>query len=168
MTYRRFFFDTEFIENGRTIDLISIGVVSEDYDSYYACCLDTDLSRADPWVRGHVLPHLPPYSDPAWKTKEQIKNDLLDFLRVGQGEIELWTYYGNYDWVVLCQLWGRMDQLPPGMPQFAMDLKMLSRLMGDARLPQQATTEHHAGNDAEWVREQYFMLKSVQKEREST
>jgi len=32
----RFFYDTEFIDNGRTIELISIGVVSEDGREYYA------------------------------------------------------------------------------------------------------------------------------------
>lgn len=32
----RYFYDTEFIEDGHTIDLISIGVVAEDGRSYYA------------------------------------------------------------------------------------------------------------------------------------
>lgn len=168
----RFFFDTEFIEDGKTIELISIGCVAEDYrDPYYACCLDTDLSRASPWVREHVIPHLPPYSDPAWRTKAQIREDLLTYwfgspqlARVkGMRDLEFWTYYGDYDWVVLCQLWGRMIDLPPGMPRFAMDLKMLSRLMGDVDLPKQTDQEHVAINDAMWVRDTYFMLTNMQK-----
>ncbi|HET7322728.1 MAG TPA: hypothetical protein VFJ06_00160 [Halococcus sp.] len=32
----RFFYDTEFIDNGRIIDLISIGVVAEDGREFYA------------------------------------------------------------------------------------------------------------------------------------
>ena len=32
----KIFFDTEFIEDGKTIDLISIGMVREDGETYYA------------------------------------------------------------------------------------------------------------------------------------
>ena len=32
----RYFYDTEFIDNGRTIELISIGVAAEDGREYYA------------------------------------------------------------------------------------------------------------------------------------
>lgn len=33
---KRYFYDTEFIEDGKTIDLISIGVVCEDGREFYA------------------------------------------------------------------------------------------------------------------------------------
>ena len=32
----RYFYDTEFLEDGETIDLISIGIVAEDGREYYA------------------------------------------------------------------------------------------------------------------------------------
>lgn len=41
----KFFYDTEFIEDGKTIDLISIGIVAEDGLEYYAVNLDA------PWKR---------------------------------------------------------------------------------------------------------------------
>ena len=50
----RVFFDTEFIEDGRTIDLISIGMARQDGRTYYAEVGETDLSRASPWVRENV------------------------------------------------------------------------------------------------------------------
>jgi hypothetical protein len=51
----RIFLDTEFIEDGRTIDLVSIGMVREDGRSYYAQALGFDPSRASKWVQDNVL-----------------------------------------------------------------------------------------------------------------
>lgn len=174
MTRKRFFFDTEFIEDGKTIDLISIGCVSETYDrTYYACNNEARLDRADHWVKDNVIRHLPKLSDPTWKTREQIKLDLLTlwfddpaFAQVkpiGGSPIELWAYFADYDWVVLCQLFGRMIDLPPAMPMFAMDVKMLARLMGDPQLPPQDSAEHHALNDAMWTRDAYHFLMSIKR-----
>ena len=55
----RYFYDTEFIDNGRTIELISIGVAAEDGREYYAISTEFDPDRAGAWVRKHVLPKLP-------------------------------------------------------------------------------------------------------------
>ncbi|MGB0973238.1 MAG: hypothetical protein ACPGVG_20135, partial [Mycobacterium sp.] len=52
----RYFYDTEFIDNGRTIELISIGVVAEDDREYYAISTEFDPERAGRWVRKNVLP----------------------------------------------------------------------------------------------------------------
>ena len=38
----RYFYDTEFLEDGETIDLISIGIVAEDGREYYAVNLNAD------------------------------------------------------------------------------------------------------------------------------
>lgn len=55
----RYFLDTEFIENGKTIDLISIALVSEDNREYYALNHECDFSQASDWVRQNVLVYLP-------------------------------------------------------------------------------------------------------------
>ena len=47
----RYWFDTEFIEDGKTIDLLSIGIVSDDGRAYYATSAEADRSKASPWVR---------------------------------------------------------------------------------------------------------------------
>jgi len=62
----RCFVDTEFYEDGNTIDLISIGAVRSDGAEFYAVSTEAKLDRVSPWVREHVLTQLPPYSDPAW------------------------------------------------------------------------------------------------------
>lgn len=56
----RYFYDCEFIEDGRTIELVSIGVACEDGREFYAVSTEFDPERAGPWVRRHVLPKLPP------------------------------------------------------------------------------------------------------------
>ena len=62
----RYFYDTEFIEDGRTIELISIGVVAEDGREYYAVSTEFDPERAGSWVRANVLPKLPPPASQLW------------------------------------------------------------------------------------------------------
>lgn len=147
-----YFFDTEFIEDGKTIELISIGVVTLDDREYYACNQDADLSRASPWVRENVLPHLPRYGDPAWRSHPQIAVDLIHFTQ-GRPKPRFWAYYADYDWVALCQLYGTMMQLPEYFPRFCMDLKQHAVMLGVDSLPPQAKGgEHSALDDARWNR----------------
>ena len=47
----KYFYDTEFIDNGRTIELISIGVAAEDGREYYAISTEFNPERAGSWVR---------------------------------------------------------------------------------------------------------------------
>ena len=148
----RIFFDTEFIENGKTIDLISIGMVRSDGETYYAESSDCDLSRADQWVKDNVLIHLRGGS--AIKSRRQIAADIVAFAGPSP---EFWAYYADYDWVVLCQLYGRMIDLPKGWPMFCRDLKQLA---GDTMLPQQISTEHHALADAKWAAEAFAALSA--------
>ncbi len=109
----------------------------------------------------NVLPQLPPYGDAAWMTRKQIRDALLAFVRAGAGrdlKRELWAYYADYDWVVLCQLYGTMMQLPEGFPKFAMDLQQLSMHRGSPPHPVQTAGVHNALADARWNRELFRAL----------
>lgn len=61
----RIFYDTEFIEDGNTIDLISIGMVAEDGRELYLINEEIDDNplceriRGHNWLMEHVVPHLP-------------------------------------------------------------------------------------------------------------
>src|SRR2546423_15601829 len=79
-TWVRFFYDCEFIEDGRTIELVSIGVVDESGREFYAVSTEFDPSRAIDWVRRHGLDKLPPPADAAWRPLAPIRSDLLAFL----------------------------------------------------------------------------------------
>lgn len=54
----RYFLDTEFIDDGKTIDLISIGIVCEDSREYYAQSTEFYAGHASDWVKEQVLSHL--------------------------------------------------------------------------------------------------------------
>ena len=114
----KYFYDTEFIDDGRTIELISIGVAAEDGREYYAISTEFDPERAGRWVRTNVLPKLPSPSSQLWRSRKQIRSELEDFFGIdGDETIELWAWVGAYDHVVLCQLWGPMTALPPAIPR---------------------------------------------------
>lgn len=53
----RYFLDTEFIEDGVTIKLVSIGICAEDGRDYYAQA-DKPLTEVNDFVARHVLPEL--------------------------------------------------------------------------------------------------------------
>jgi hypothetical protein len=145
----RYFYDTEFIDDGRTIDLISIGVVAEDGREYYAVSTEFDPDRAGKWVRKHVLPKLPSPSSAVWRSRRQIRAELETFFGVDGAEpIELWAWVGAYDHVVLCQLWGPMTELPPAMPRFTRELRQLWEDRGAPRMPPRPGDAHDALVDA--------------------
>lgn len=148
----RYFFDTEFIEDGVTIDLISIGIVSEDGREYYAE-FHFDRALASEWVRENVFPHLMDKPRDRYSTRREI----VEF--VGE-KPEFWAYYADYDWVALCQLFGTMMDLPAGWPMYCRDVKQLCDDLGNPQLPKQTSTEHHALADARWTRDAWLYLRA--------
>ncbi len=152
MVYR-YFYDCEFIEDGRTVELVSIGMVDEYGREFYAVSTEFDASRAVPWVRRNVLDKLPSPADRAWRSRERIRDELYDFLveplRAGNGEeLELWAWYAAYDHVALAQLWGAMPALPREIPRFTKDLRQLWDDRGRPRLPNADAARHDALVDA--------------------
>lgn len=147
----RIWFDTEFIEDGRTIDLISIGMVREDGKTFYAESAECDLSRASQWVKENVIPYLRTTGTP----RTEIAQQIIQFA----GETpEFWAYYADYDWVALCQLYGTMMDLPKSWPMYCRDVKQLCDNLGNPKLPAQGKGEHYALADALWTRVAYEFL----------
>jgi hypothetical protein len=163
----RYFYDCEFIEDGRLIDLVSIGVVDEDGREFYAVSTEFNASRAVPWVRRHVLDKLPSPGDSAWRTRDRIRDDLYEFLVAplreqaaserrladpaqvpARDEIELWAWYAAYDHVALAQLWGPMPTLPREIPRFTKDLRQRWDDLGRPPLPGAGSDRHSALADA--------------------
>lgn len=161
-----YFYDFEFMEDGKTIVPISVGIVCEDGREFHLCNRDADLRKANDWVRSNVIPKLPPRHDPAWMPKTMIATAVKDFLLAGAHKPQLWGYYVSYDHVVLCQLFGRMIDLPKGLPQYSLDLKQFSVSLGSPKHPEQASGHHNALEDARWNRDLYAFLTKLQRERE--
>lgn len=162
-------YDLEFLEDGRTIELISIGIVSDSGAEYYAVNRDMPKRRIrkHKWLMENVVPSLPKahgdwnlhmprswlfnYHDPAVKSRERIAEEVKDFIRVeGGADVQLWANYGAYDHVALAQLWGPMIALPEGVPMFTHDIQQEASRLGLSwdDLPKQAGGEHNALADA--------------------
>lgn len=153
----RWFLDTEFDENGSTIKLISIALVSEGMKEYYRVLVDGWRAEdCNEWVRANVIPHL----GPATATRAQVADDLRDLL-LRDGKPEIWADYGSYDWVALCQLFGTMTDLPSGMPMFVRDLRQEIERLGTSAegLPCRPGPGHNALEDARELRDRWLWLQ---------
>lgn len=154
----RFWLDTEFIEDGRTIELVSVGIVAEDERRYYAELAEADLSRASPWVRENVLPYLTGH--------KLSRAAVADALREMLGDApEVWAWFGSYDWVALCQLYGSMVELPRGWPMFVRDVEQVRVAMGRPDIQQMRGQQHNALADAEHVRVVWQHLRKIERTR---
>lgn len=164
----KYFIDSEFIEDGKTIDLISIGIVAEDGREYYAINSDCNFDKANEWVKANVLSNLEPKNQGGatfWRPKLAIRQGILDFIGQDAGadphwsKPEFWGYYCDYDWVVLCQLFGAMIDLPKGWPMYCRDIKQECDRLGNPQLPEQGKGEHNALADARWNKRAWEFLE---------
>lgn len=164
----KIFYDCEFIDDGSTIGLISIGIVAEDGREYYAVNKDAAWKRIrkHAWLVENVVCSLPRlhgdsrlnpgwgnplalnFEHPAMKRRGDIANEVRDFLLSGDGKPQLWAWYAAYDHVCLAQLWGPMVNIPDGIPMLTYDLKQECDRQGNPDLPTQANGEHNALSDA--------------------
>lgn len=92
----------------------------------------------------------------AWMSRAEIKQRLLEF--IGTDKPEFWAYYADYDHVALCQLFGRMIDLPEGWPMFTYDLRQWLNHWGKSDIKQPDGAPHNALEDARWVRETYLKV----------
>lgn len=162
----KYFYDCEFLEDGRTIELLSIGIVAEDGREFYAVRRDAPWRtvRKHQWLMEHVVPTLSPprgdrqfhmpkrwlvdYANPEVLPKSSIAGLVRDFLLAEDGEPELWAWYAAYDHVCLMQLWGPMIVKPANIPMYTRDLKQECDRQGSPELPEQPAGEHNALDDA--------------------
>lgn len=239
----KYFLDTEFHEgfhkplfgkNRHFIDLISIGIISEDNRTYSAISKDFDIDAAwnswqpqkgdrsnqDPkeyWLRENVLrpifDELLMKDEPMLyhaesiycfklsrfkelikkygKSNSQIAEEIKFFvypsisdcsdaagvssidaglkILLDKNPISFYTYYGDYDWVLFCSLYGKMINLPKFFPKYSRDLKQMfdelqeknsQNLKELETYPKQSNTEHNALNDAIWNKDLYNFIKT--------
>ena len=182
----KYFLDTEFIEDGHTIDLISIGLIAEDGREYYALNYNCDYSKANDWVKENVLASLPPqplpqlYATPqqfqdseaykqGWRTKDLIADEILEFI----GDDPSPEFWGNFcatDWVVFYNLWGRLIDKPKYFPFRCNDLQQAMAHLGLTKdvLPPKSNDQHTAIADAKWNRDAFYAIFEAQKTNANT
>jgi hypothetical protein len=157
----KYWYDTEFYEDGSTIDLISIGIVAEDGREFYRESKDFDWLRVphEHWLWDNVWPHL--FSSHAQEYNPVIARDVHRFITKDETEFdnELWGYYSAYDHVVLAQLFGRMVDMPEGVPWFTQDIQQIKTMLHNEgweyEFPSHTSTQHHALADARWTKKAY-------------
>ncbi len=139
----RIFLDTEFIEDGRTIEPLSIGMVREDSKEYYAEVANLTLLKPNEWVYTNVIPHLKSWettqttpkilgrlsTSKGAKIREVVRQEIIDFCD-GEQDPEFWGYFADYDWVLLCQLFGTMMDLPNRWPKYCLDIRQEMEVQG--------------------------------------
>lgn len=185
----RVFYDTEFLEagSGEPVRLISIGMVRDDGAEYYAVCDEVTkrplngLIRKNPWLMENVVPSLPRphgewifdmpkrwlfnYADACVQPRHVIAREVRDFIlgtdpAGGIPHVELWADWSSYDHVVLCQLWGRMIDLPDGIPMWTHYLRQEWERAGKPDLPSLPDGRaHNALDDAREVKLRYEWLQ---------
>ncbi len=156
----KIFYDTEFLEDGKTIELISIGMVTETGKEYYAINDDMPYDRIveDDWIMNNVIAKL---GHGRKIPKEQIRDEVEEFIKSAH-PAELWAWYGSYDHVALAQLWGKMIDLPSQwVPMWTNDLRQeVLRHAPNISLPYQANGLHNALDDAKHLKLRYDYLKN--------
>ena len=87
----RYFLDTEFIDDGKTIDLISIGIVCEDGRELYLQSSQFTPEMASQWVKDNVIDHLKicPHAYPEFR-RDAFTNRILHSAH-GQCRFTRWT-----------------------------------------------------------------------------
>lgn len=166
----RVYHDWEFLEDGRTIEPISVGMVRDDGAEYYAVNRGMPVKRIvkHRWLVENVVPGLPrihgdrrnyvnqrrnPFAID-WdhrdvKPIDQIAGEVREFLQATP-DLELWGWYSAYDHVRLAWLFGPMSDLPSGIPMWTNDLRQEAQRLGltDEDMPKQEAGHHNALADA--------------------
>lgn len=170
----RYFYDFEFIEDGKTIEPISLGIVAEDSREYYAVFLDAPWHRIyrHEWLAYNVVPHLPILGDqsgvdathPDVKPTKWIADEVMAFTYDEPGDggsTELWGWYSAYDHVCLMQMWGSMMMKPGHLPMYTNDLKQVIHSAGVPDLPSMpGITHHHSLQDARELKWRFDLFNS--------
>ena len=137
------FLDTEFTGLQQNTSLISIGIVAESGEEFYAELNDYDRSQLSPWLKENVIKKLF-----LKESNEQILENLNQFhikgncleianalinwfnqfeqIRDEKGRIipnlQIWGDVPHWDWVLFCQLFGGAFGIPPNIHYMCMDL----------------------------------------------
>lgn len=154
----KYFYDFEFLDTGREVLPISVGVVAEDGREFYAVWNDAlEVCSMDKWLWENVAPHLPlnpedsrllDMTTTSVMSAKEIKDSIYNFFNETGDSVELWGWFVSYDHLVLSQIWGKMIDVPAPIPQFSNDIRSLVSWYGIKKYPSQASGHHNALADA--------------------
>jgi hypothetical protein len=170
--------DAEFTGLHQNTTLISIGMVAEDGEEFYAEFTDYDRSQTDEWIQQNVINNCRflPYSN----YKLTVDSEFIsgDGFAGGTGfvrgclegwlnqfeEVEIWSDCLSYDWVLFNQIWGHAFNIPKNVYYIPFDICTLMKIKGvdpDVNREEFAGIEgakHNALHDAKVIKACYDKL----------
>ena len=124
---RRIFFDTEFTGLHKGTTLISIGLITDEGERFYAELTDFDESQCDNWIQQNVLDDLiltgnetlaktlgeDKMTTVVLGNKNEVRAELLKWLDDFSDDIQFVSDVCHYDMVLLCDLIAETSILLP-------------------------------------------------------
>lgn len=138
INHKSLFLDTEFTGLYRNTSLISLAIVADTGEFFYAEFTDYPKSEITEWLQAHVIDHLvldKPLSLPPGGTSlkgnqaavSAALNHWLEDLhrQYPHQPFRFWADVPHYDWVLFCELFGGSLNLPQYIHYMPMDLATL-------------------------------------------
>lgn len=145
----KIFFDTEFTGLHHNTTLISIGLVAQSGETFYAELTDYDRSQVNDWIRENVIDKLkfnPGPDDPCIGSQflngksikysseivgntDALKRHLTSWL-AQFGEVELWSDCLPYDWVLFNRIFGTAFDIPKNVYYIPYDICTMFWMLG--------------------------------------
>ena len=141
----KLFFDTEFTGLHKNTTLISLGIIAENEECFYATFTDYDKSQVNDWIQENVLDKLELSADILSKynvyeitgNKEEVKEALLDWIgTLDDTYFELVSDVCHYDMMLFIDIFGTAFDLPeyisPACYDINQDIYYVSSSMQEA------------------------------------
>jgi hypothetical protein len=176
MENTKLFLDTEFTGLHQKTTLISIGLVAENGDSFYAELTDYDPHQIDNWLQENVLDNLvltdrldntlvvSGHHVSFKGTQKELKDHLGRWLNQ-QGPVEIWSDCLAYDWVLFNEIFGHAFKIPKNVFYIPYDICTLFKAQGinpdisRAEFSELSnSTQHNALDDARVIKACYNKL----------
>jgi len=177
MSKTKIFFDTEFTGLHQNTTLISIGLIAETGQTFYAELTDYDKSQINEWLQTNVIENLllTPQDNCAdnneWKLVSDTKavKEALTMWLSQFGAVEIWSDCLSYDWVLFNQIFGHAFNIPKNVYYIPFDICTLFHLQGidpdvnreDFADYKTNSRKHNALHDARVIRECFVKLQGV-------
>lgn len=136
------FFDTEFTGLHQATSLVSIGLITESDERFYAELTDYDKDQIDEWLQKNVIDKLTlgDFRENELRvgkrnrytfrgTRENVANCLNDWFDQ-IGKVEMWSDCLSYDWVLFNQIFGHAFSIPKNVYYIPFDLATLFKAKG--------------------------------------
>lgn len=139
----KIFFDTEFTGLHQNTTLISLGMVSDNGQSFYAELTDYNKAQVNDWLQENVINNLTLQheerkgveyfgignEDSVIGDTATVKKWLETWLRQFE-DVEIWSDCLSYDWVLFCQIFGHAFNIPKNIYYIPFDICTLMKVKG--------------------------------------